>query len=89
MAEVGRDLWVHLVQPLLKQRHPEHGNQDHVQVAFEAFQGYSIASGQPVPVLTHLHIKKCLAVFRWNLVLSLSSSSSLQFLISLSPLLGL
>lgn len=26
MAEVGRDPWVHLVQPLLKEEHPEQGH---------------------------------------------------------------
>lgn len=31
LAEAGRDLWVHLVKPLLKQGHPEQSAQDHVQ----------------------------------------------------------
>lgn len=29
------DLWVPLVQPQLKQGHPEQGAQDHIQVGFE------------------------------------------------------
>ena len=31
MDEVGRDLCIHLVQPLLKQDRPEQGAQDHIQ----------------------------------------------------------
>lgn len=31
IAEAGRDLWVYLLQPLPKQRHPEQGAQDHDQ----------------------------------------------------------
>lgn len=44
MAEVGRALWVHLLQPLLKQRHREQGAQDPIQAAFEGPQGDSIDS---------------------------------------------
>ena len=62
MVEVGRNLWVHLVQPLLKQRHQEQGDQDLVQVASEDLQGGgSMTCGQPVPasVLTYFtsHLK--------------------------------
>ena len=39
MAEVGRDLWVHLAQPLLQQGHPEQGAQAHVQAVLEDLQG--------------------------------------------------
>lgn len=39
MAEVGRDLWVHLLQPPLQQGHPDQSAQDHVQVAFGDLQG--------------------------------------------------
>lgn len=35
LAEVGRDLWVHLAQRLLKQRLPEQDAQNHIQAAFE------------------------------------------------------
>jgi len=35
MAEAVRDLWVHLLQLLLKQGHPEQAVQHRVQVAFE------------------------------------------------------
>lgn len=34
MAEIGRDLWVHQAQLLLRQAHPLQRAQDHVQVAF-------------------------------------------------------
>jgi len=37
----------HLVEPMLKQGHPEHGGRD--------FKENSVASGQPVPVLHRLH----------------------------------
>lgn len=37
--EVGRDLWVPLVQPLLQQGHPKKGAQDHSQTPFEDLQG--------------------------------------------------
>ena len=64
MAEVVRDLWVHQAHPLLKQRHPEQGAQDHVQLAFRDLQeGDRAASGQSVPVLCHLHSIKVLPVF--------------------------
>lgn len=44
MAEAGRILWVHQLQTLIQQEHPEQ-----VQVASEDLQGGdSTASGQPV-----------------------------------------
>ncbi len=47
MAEVGRDLWVHLAQPLLQ--HSEQGAQGHIYVTFGDLQGEdSTVSGQPV-----------------------------------------
>lgn len=39
MAEVGRDLWVPLVQLLLKQGHSEQAHYDHVQAAAKDLQG--------------------------------------------------
>ena len=39
MAAVGRDLWVPLGQPLLKQGHPEQGAQAYVQAALGDPQG--------------------------------------------------
>ena len=64
MAEAGRTVWVHLVQPLLQQGHPEQAAQDRVQAASEDLQG-----GRPhsvsVPVLRHLHLfspSKCLSL---------------------------
>lgn len=51
MAEAGRILWVHQLQTLIQQEHPEQ-----VQVASEDLQGGdSTASGQPVRVLQHPH----------------------------------
>ena len=52
----------HVVQPLLKQGHPEEVVQDHVQVAFEDLQEGRLhhLSGQPVPVLCHPHSKEVL-----------------------------
>jgi len=56
MVEAGRDLWVHLADPLLKQGHAEQGAQDHIQAAFGDLQGEDpTASGQSVPGLCHLH----------------------------------
>ena len=39
VVKVGRDLWVHVAQPLLQQGHPEHGAQGRVQAALEDLQG--------------------------------------------------
>lgn len=55
MAEGGRDIWVHLVQTLLKQGRPEQGAQSHAWAAFEDLPG-----GDPQPPgslchLQHLH----------------------------------
>lgn len=56
LAEVGRALWIHLAQALLKQRHPEQGALAHNQESSENLQGReSTASEQSVPVLQHLH----------------------------------
>lgn len=35
MIKAGTDLWVHLFQLLLIQRHPAQGAQDHILAAFE------------------------------------------------------
>lgn len=53
MVEVGRHLWVLLLQPLLQQGHPEKSAQNHVQVAFEDHQGGRLnnLSVHPVPML--------------------------------------
>lgn len=51
MAEVERDPWVHVAEPLLKQRHPEQSAQYHIQVASEDL------SRMLVPMLTHFHIQ--------------------------------
>jgi len=58
MAEVGRDLWV---QPLLKQGHPQQGDQDHVQAAFSPGRRPHNFHGQPVPVLCHPHSTEVLS----------------------------
>ena len=56
MVEVGRELWRSPGPALLQQGHPELGAQIHVQVALEGLRGGNpTASGQPVPVLRHLH----------------------------------
>ena len=39
MAEVARDLWVHLILTLLKQGCSKLPTQDHAQMAFEDLQG--------------------------------------------------
>lgn len=44
MAEVVRDLWVHLVQSVLKQCHLEQSAQAYAQVAFGDLQGDHAAS---------------------------------------------
>lgn len=33
MTEVGRDIWVHLVQPLFQQGHPQKSTLDHVKMS--------------------------------------------------------
>lgn len=63
LVEIGRDLWrVSGPTPLLKQGHTEQDAQDHVQAVSEylqAWRRYSL-SGQPVPLLSHLHSKELL-----------------------------
>ena len=62
MADVGRDLWVHLLQFLHKQGHTQQGTQAHIQAAFEDLQGGdSIASGQPMQAVQHLCTEKIFA----------------------------
>lgn len=61
MAEVGKTLWVHLAQPLLKAGGPpEQGALDHVQEAFENLQRKRIyiLSWQPSPDVCHSHSKQ-------------------------------
>lgn len=54
MAEVDRDFWVHPIQMLLKQGHPEQHAQVCVQADFEDLQeGNCTASGHLVSVLSH------------------------------------
>ena len=68
LVEVGRDLWRSLCPtPLLKQGHLDTVAQDHVQMGSEYLQGWRLhnISGQPIPVLCHLHSKK---VFRRHLL---------------------
>jgi len=70
-AEAGRALWVPLAHLPLQQGHPEQGTQTHGQVASGDLQGGDpAASGQPVPVLHHLHSTAVLLVFRGNLLCS-------------------
>lgn len=51
VVEVGRHLWVYLLQPLLQQGHAELLAQAHVQAASESLQGEKLhnLSGKPVP----------------------------------------
>ena len=59
MADVRRDHWVHVAQPLLQQGHPEQGARGCVQVTFGDLQGGDpTASGQPVPLLRHPHSRE-------------------------------
>lgn len=54
MAEVDKDCWVHPVQMLLKEGHPEQRAQVCVRADFEDLQGGDCtASGHLVPVLSH------------------------------------
>lgn len=66
MIEVGRDLWDHLLQSLLKKRHTEQGAQNNVQVAsvrfprrrFHSFPGHLCQSSVTYKV------QKCFLVAR-------------------------
>jgi len=61
MAEVGKDLWRSPGPPsLLKQDHLQPAAQDHVHTAFEHLQSWRLhnLSGQPVPCLVTLTVKK-------------------------------
>lgn len=64
MAKVGRDLWTHLLQHPLKQRHPDQSAQGCTQTGFEdlqeGLQALHSLSAQPVPVLCDLHGNKVL-----------------------------
>lgn len=66
VVEVGRHLWVYLLQPLLQQGHAELLTQAHVQAASESLQGEKLhnLSGKPVPVLQHqlgvLWVQRCM-----------------------------
>ena len=44
MILAGRDFWVLVVQPLLKQGHPEQGAQGHIQVSSKDLQGGASAT---------------------------------------------
>lgn len=64
LSEVGRDLWVHQVQPLLKHGYPYQGEQHH-QVTLG---GDPTDSGQTVPQLSHQRSTEVLLVLRGNLL---------------------
>jgi len=55
-------------QPLLQQHHPEQGAQAYGQAPGRVQEGDPTASGQPVPVLQHLHSAALLLVFGRNLL---------------------
>jgi len=70
MGEVGRHLWVHVVQLLLQQGHSEQGDQGHAQAALGDHQG-----GDSTVFLGNLSqcpitsiAQKCFLVFRRNLL---------------------
>lgn len=54
--------------------------QVHVQMSFEYLQGWGLhrCSGQPMPVLFHPHSKRCLLIFRGNLLCLLCASCLLS-----------
>lgn len=71
MAEVERDLWVHLIQSLLKQGHPELSNHHHIRVAFEDLQEES--STASLVILCHCYhkpVKMCFLMFTENFLCS-------------------
>lgn len=71
MAEVERDLWVHLIQSLLKQGHPELSNHHHVRVAFEDLQEESFTAS--LVILCHCYhkpVKMCFLMFTENFLCS-------------------
>ena len=52
IVEFGRDLWVHLVQPQLRQEQSEQCVQYHVHAVFgDLWGGDSTVSGKPLLVL--------------------------------------
>ena len=64
MSEVSRGLWVHVVQLLLKERHPEQSVQGCFQVQGEC----STASLGNIGQCSAIHVtQKCFLMFRWNL----------------------
>lgn len=70
MFEIGRDLWVHLLQPL--PQHREQGVQNCIRVAFEHLQGGDCTTSLGYPCqcfLTHT-AQKCFLMLRWNLLCS-------------------
>lgn len=67
MVEVGRDPW----RPsgptlLLRQRHPEHFAQDHIQVGFEYLQRRRFCSLSGQTVFSHPKVKKLFLIVSWN-----------------------
>lgn len=59
-----------LIQPHVQAGPPKAGLQDAVKVSYEDLQGRRLHnfSGQPVPVIWHLHVKKCFLILRELLV---------------------
>ena len=71
MVVVGRALWRSSgLSPLFQQGHLEPVARVHVQIAFEYLHGWKLYNlpGHPVLVLGHRHGKKCLLMFRGNLL---------------------
>ena len=65
--EAARDLWFHLLQPLLQQKHSEQGAQDHIQAALE--EPPASLGNLCLCSVTYI-VKKWFLMFRRNLLCS-------------------
>lgn len=65
--EAARDLWFHLLQPLLQQKHSEQGAQDHIQAALEELPA---SLGNLCLCSVTYIVKKWFLMFRRNLLCS-------------------
>lgn len=72
---MGRDLWVHLAHPLLKQGHSEQIAQDHVQAASDYLQGANHKLSTAFVRAQSSLTKKCFLMLRWCLLHFLCPSS--------------
>lgn len=65
--EAARDLWFHLLQPLLQEKHSEQGAQDHIQAALEELPA---SLGNLCLCSVTYIVKKWFLMFRRNLLCS-------------------